>query len=145
MECLHGVPAALLAHEKGKFFVCDNKNVNSCEFFCPEQDCDVFKTAIYLWKYNGAIHPVCHAHQQAAKMRVVKDITKQNYGRPYFVCCFRSDPCNFWQWGDQIEIPRPKCRHGLETRIHKVKKVGNNHGRLFYCCPNQREAIVWLL
>ena len=140
MECLHGVPAASVITKNGKFWRCDNKHYKSCEFFCPDQDRSLFETALLLWKTNGAPRPVCHVHQKPAKMRVVRNVAKQNFGRPFFVCSSRENPCSFWEWGDRVEIPRPTCQHGLICRVRKVKKEGNNQGHLFYCCPNQKET-----
>ena len=60
-------------------------------------------------------------------MRVVKDNSKGNGGRPFFVCSYRNNPCSFWQWGDVVESPTPICCHVLVQ------------GRLFYCCPKEIE------
>ena len=65
---------------------CDNKNTKSCEFFCPEQDRLLFETAMMMWKANGTICLLCDTHQRPAKMKVVKDMNKRNFGRPFFVC-----------------------------------------------------------
>ncbi|CAB3988841.1 endonuclease 8-like 3 [Paramuricea clavata] len=92
-----------------------------------------------MWRANGPIHPVCDTHQRLARMKVVKDVSKPNFGRPFFVCCDRENPCEFWQWGDRQEFPKPKCGHGLNACVRKVKKEGENQGRLFFCCPNDRE------
>ena len=72
-------------------------------------------------------------------MRLVKDNTKGNGGRSFFVCLDRNNPCSFWQWGDVVESPKPICHHGLTSRVRKVKKDGPNKDRLFYCCPNDKE------
>ncbi|CAB4042387.1 endonuclease 8-like 3, partial [Paramuricea clavata] len=72
-------------------------------------------------------------------MKVVNDVGKLYFGRPFFVCCDHENPCNFWQWTDRHELAKPKCRHGLNACVRKVKKEGENQGRLFFCCPNDRE------
>ena len=95
------------------------------------------KTVICLrkrWKSSGSNHPICPTHQRLAKLRVVKDKMKDNYGRPFFVCADRHDPCNFWQWGDIYESPRARCKHGIVCTVRKVKKDGPTQNRLFYCC-----------
>jgi hypothetical protein len=95
------------------------------------------KTVICLrkrWKSSGSNHPICPTHQRLAKLSVVKDKMKDNYGRPFFVCADRHDPCNFWQWGDIYESPRPRCKHGIVCTVRKVKKDGPTQNRLFYCC-----------
>ena len=48
-----------------------------------------------------------------AKMRVVKNLLKSNYGRPFFVCSDQSNPCSFWVWGDVQHVAKPKCRRGF--------------------------------
>ena len=136
MECLQGVPAASVITKNGKFWPCDNKYYKSCELFCPDQDRTLFETALLLWKTNGAPRLVCPVHQEAEKMRVVKNVAKQNFGKPFFVCSNIENPCSFWEWGDRVEIPRPTCQLGLVCRVRKVQKEGNNLGHLFYCCPN---------
>ena len=85
-----------------------------------------------MWRANGPIHPVCDTHQRPARMKVVKDVSKLNFGRPFFVCCDRENPCNFWQWGNRHELPKPKCGDGLNACIRKVKI-------LTFRCPNDRE------
>jgi hypothetical protein len=62
---------------------------------------------------KGSIHPVCLTHQKFARLCVVKDTMKDNYGRPFFVCSERKNPWKFWQWGDVFEGPRPSCQHGI--------------------------------
>ena len=137
MECLHGIPASATTTKNGLFWYCGNKP--SCQFFCPHKDRDIFASAVASFKASGCLQPICHAHQKLAKMRVVKDNTKGNGGRPFFVCSDRNNPCSFWQWGDVVESPKPICHHGLTSRVRKVKKDGPNKDRLFYCCPNDKE------
>ena len=139
MDCLYGMPASAISTKKGKFWVCNKNNPKCCELFCPEQDRSLFETAVMMWWANGAIHPQCDTHQRLAKMKVVKDVNKRNFGRPFFVCCDRQTPCNFWQWADRFELPKPKCEHGLNCCVRQVKKEGENQDRLFFCCPNERE------
>ena len=69
-------------------------------------------------------------------MRVVKDILKPSFGRPFFVCSEKENPCSFWQWGDVL---KPNCYHGLPCFTLKVKKDGANKGRLFYTCSKEKE------
>jgi hypothetical protein len=37
-------------------------------------------------------------------------------------------------------IAKPECHHGLPCVVRKVKKDGLNKGRLFFCCPNDKES-----
>ena len=128
-------------YKNGKFWLCIKlkNNPKSCELFCTDQDRSLYETAMTMRRANGPIHPVCDTRQRLARMKVVKDVTKLNFGRPFFVCCDRENPCKFWQWGDRHELPKQKSGHGLNTCVRKVKKVGENQGRLFFCFPNDRE------
>jgi ssDNA-binding Zn-finger/Zn-ribbon topoisomerase 1 len=117
MECLHGLPASTVSTKNGKFWLCNKNNPN-----CPEQDRSLYETAMATWRANGPIHPVCDTHQRLARMKVVKDVSKLNFGRPFFVCCDRENPCNFWQWSDRHELQKPKYGHGLNACVRKVKK-----------------------
>ena len=137
MECLHGKPASSSTTQNGVFWFCGQKP--SCEFFCPEEDCYMFGKAVASFHKSKCIHPTCYTHGKLAQMRMVKDKMKESYGRPYFVCSDRNNPCSFWQWADVAESPKPICRHDLVCRTSKVKKDGPNHGHLFYCCPKDRE------
>ena len=119
------------------FWFCGQKP--SCELFCPEEDCYMFGKAVASFHKSKCIHPTCYTHGKLAQMRMVKDKMKESYRRPYFVCSDRRNPCSFWQWADVAESPKPICRHDLVCHTSKVKKDGPNHGRLFYCCPKDRE------
>ena len=72
-------------------------------------------------------------------MRVVKNLLKPTYGRPFFVCSDKTNPCSYWVWGDVRPITKPECRHGSPCVIRKVKKEGLNKDRRFFCCPNDKE------
>ena len=74
-------------------------------------------------------------HDKLAKMRVVKDLLKANYSRPFFVCSDQSNPCSFWIWGDVRPIAKPECRHGFQCVVRKLKKESIDKDRLF--CAQQ--------
>ena len=105
-------------------------------FTVGRNDCSYFETAIAMWRNSGTPQPNCHEHKKLAKMRVVKDIFKPSFGRPFFVCSEKENPCLFWQWGDVI---RPQCYHGVQCSTRKVKKEGVNQGRLFYACSKGKD------
>jgi hypothetical protein len=126
MECLHGKPASSSKTTNGLFFYCGQKP--SCNFFCSQNDCGYFENAIAMWRNSNSPQPRCHEHKKLAKMRVVKDIFKPSFGRPFFVCPDKEKPCSFWQWGDEI---RPQCYHGVQCSSRKVKKEGSNKGLCF--------------
>ena len=129
MECLHGKSAASSTTKNGTFWFCGQKP--SCEFFCRDEDCYMYTKAVAAFRGSGSIHPVCPTHQKFARLCMVKDKMKLNYGRPFFVCSERQNPCKFWQWGDVFEGPRPLCQHGMVCCIRKVKKDGPNQNRMF--------------
>ncbi|CAB3984635.1 endonuclease 8-like 3 [Paramuricea clavata] len=137
MKCLHGKSASTSTTSNGSFWFCGQNP--SCHFFCSEEDGYRFEKAIIAWKSAGAHQPQCHEHQKLARMRIVKDPMKEDYGRPFFVCSHRENPCSFWQWGDVAETVRPNCRHGFPCCIRKVKKEGLNKDRTFFCCPNGKD------
>ena len=75
-----------------------------------------------MWKSTKQSHPRCEKHGKPAKMHVVKNLLKSNYGRPFFVCSDQANPCSFWVWGDVQHVAKPKCCHGFPCVIRKVKK-----------------------
>ena len=60
----------------------------SCHFFCSEDEGYLFEKAIESWNSTKQPHPRCDGHQKLARMRVVKDLMKPSYGRPFFVWIF---------------------------------------------------------
>ena len=75
------------------------------------------------------------------KMKVVTDMKKESYGRPFFVCPIRkqNQRCDYFAWGDQTIVERPLCEHGKPSRLLTVKKEGPNKGRKFFSCAEQKE------
>ena len=98
-----------------------------------------FEKAINAWRATKQPHPICNGHHELTTMRVVKDVMKESYGRPYFVCSDKKNPCSFWIWGDMQPPDLPMCRHGYPCVSRKVKKEGANKGRMFFCCANEKE------
>ena len=137
MKCLHGEPAATSTMENGTFWFCGQNP--SCNFFCPKDVGHLFEKASDAWRATNQPHPECKEHCQLATMCVVKDIMKESYGRPYFVCSDKKNPCSFWVWGDVKALDPPMCRHGYPCVTRKVKKEGVNNGRRFFCCANEGE------
>ena len=135
MECLHGKPAPRSTTNRGTFWFCGQKP--SCVFFCSGEDCYMYTRAVAAFRGSGSIHPVCPTHQKFARLYAVKNTMKDNYERPFFVCCERKNSCKFWQWGDVFGGLRPLCQHGMVCCERKVKKDGPNKKRLFYCCPKE--------
>ena len=130
-------PAAHSTTQNGSFWFCNQSP--SCHFFCSEDEGYLFEKAIESWKSTKQPHPRCDGHQKLARMRVVKNLLKPTYGRPFFVCSDKTNPCSYWVWGDVRPIAKPECRHGSPCVIRNVKKEGLNKDRLFFCCPNDKE------
>ena len=135
MKCLHGEPCAQSTTEKGSFWFCNQKP--SCNLICSKDEGYLYEKATAAWKSTKQSHPRCEKHGKLAKMRVVKNLLKSNYGRPFFVCSDQANPCSFWAWGDVQAIAKPKCRHGVPSVIRKVKKETVNKDRLFFCCAQE--------
>ena len=74
-----------------------------------------------------------------AKMKVVIDKEKGSFGRPYFVCSKFKNKCNYFEWGDQVIVEKPLCKHGNPSNLITVKKEGPNKDRKFFCCAEQKE------
>ena len=130
----------------------------SCNLICSKDESYLYEKATAAWKSTKQSHPRCEKHGKLAKMRVVKNLLKSNYGRPFFVCSDQANPCSFWAWGDVQAVAKPKCRHGSlfllglgrctsrsKTKmppwspsvIRKVKKETVNKDRLFFCCAQE--------
>ena len=138
MKCLHGEPCAQSTTQKGTFWYCNQPQ--NCNFLCSEDESYLYEKAITAWKCTEQPQPRCEKHNKLAKMRVVKDLMKASYGRPFFVCADKAKPCSYWVWGDVKPIAKPECRHGLECVIRKVKKEGINKDRLFFCCSQENSC-----
>ena len=137
MKCLHGELAASSTTENGSFWFCGQNP--SCNFFCPEDAGHLFEKAINAWRATRQPHPLCNGHHELATMRVVKDVMKESYGRPSFVCLDKNNPRSFWIWGDVQPQILPMCRHGYPCVSRKVKKKGANQGRMCFCCAKEKE------
>ena len=72
-------------------------------------------------------------------MKVVTDMEKENFARPFFVCSKKDDPCSYFEWGDQRIVETPLCKHQWPSRMLKVKKEGPNKDRSFFCCREPAE------
>ena len=144
MKCLHGELCAQSTTQNGSFWFC-NQNP-SCNFFCSKDESYTYEKAAAVWKSTKQPHPRCEKHGKLAKMHVVKNLLKSNYGRPFFVCSDQSNPCFFWAWGDVQHVAKPKCRHGFPCVIRKVKKDTINKDRLFFCCVQKDSCnyIEWV-
>ena len=119
------------------FWFCGQKP--TCHFFCSEDDSHLFEKALANWKLVNNLQAQCHGHHKLAKMRVVRNQMKHSYGRLYFACSERMNPCSHWMWAEVDAAQRPVCRHGFLCSSRKLKKEGVNKDRMFFCCPNDKE------
>ena len=102
MNCLHGKPAVYSTTSNGTFWFCGENP--TCNFICADNECYMFEKAITAWRCTEQPHPRCCDHDKLAKMCVVKDLMKENYGRPFFVCGEKGKRCSFWMWGTCIRL-----------------------------------------
>ena len=144
MLCLHGVAAGSSTTEKGTSWFCAESS--SCHFTCSEEDASLYDKAVKAFLATKQDRPKCcgvtpeaSAERNYARIGVVKDVRKANFGRPFFNCSKKNDECDYFAWGDERIIEKPLCKHGKPCRLLKVKKEGSNRGRNFLCCPEGRE------
>lgn len=114
MRCLHGEPASCSTTKNGSFWFCGQSP--SCNFFCSEDEGYLFEKAILTWRATKQLQPQCDEHHKPAKMRVVKDIMKPSYERPFFVCSDKKEPCSLWAWGDIVPTKKPTC-YGMDIFV----------------------------
>ena len=136
MLCLHGKPTGKIKTEKGTLWVCQQPS--KCHFLCSEDQEYLYAGAVKDFLETKQPRPLCcmgeGTSRNYAKMKVVTDMEKENFGRPFFVCSKEDDQCNYFEWGDQRIIEKPLCKHGKPSRMLKVKKEGPNKDRSFFCC-----------
>ena len=146
MLCLHGKPAVSSTTENGTFWFCGEHP--KCHFICSEEERYLYDKAIQAFLATKQERPKCCAvnrtgpfseERNFAKIEVVKDPQKANYGRPFFKCSKKDERCNYFEWGDEVIIPKPLCMHRKTCKVQKVKKEGPNQGRPFLCCPEPVE------
>ena len=140
MLCLHGEEAASVQTENGKLWYCNREE--KCHVNCYDDDYDLYDKAIKEFLATRQKIPTCcmgEKTRRQARMKVVRDMEKQNFGRPFFVCSKENDPCRYFEWGDQTIVETPLCKHGKPSRFIKVKKEGPNKDRHFFGCKEKKE------
>ncbi len=135
MQCLHKLPAGTSETGNGLFWFCNQKP--TCHFICSEDEGYLFENAIDAYHETGQSQPICCANN-LAKLRIVKDMLKQSYGRPFFVCSKDANRCEYFEWADEIILPKPPCYHNEACKSRTVKKEGSNKGKRFFCCPKKQ-------
>ena len=128
--CLCRKPTSGIFTENGLCSFC-----HFCHFFCAEKDEFIYDQAVKKFLATKQPQPLCCMDiiRTKAKMKAKTDPEDDNFGRPYFVCSKKTDPCRYFAWGDQVIIPSPLCEHGKPC--HKQKEwEGPNKGRYFFSC-----------
>ena len=129
--------------KNGTFWFCGEHP--SCHFICSDEKLYLYDKAIQVFLAYNQERPKCCAvgedyeERNFAKIGVVTDDKKENFGRPFFTCSKKDKRCGYFEWGDETIIPKPLCMHLKPCEIRKVKKEGPNHGRKFLCCPEPAE------
>ena len=140
MLCLHGKPTGATITPSGAFWECGEHP--SCHFTCHEKDAFLYDKAVKKFLATKQAHPKCcsvtpySAERNYARIGVVMDIENANFGRPFFTCS--KNRCGYFEWGDEIIIPKPLCQHGKPCKLGRVKEEGDNEGQNFLCCPEPR-------
>ncbi len=120
----------------GLFWFCNQKP--TCNFICSEDEGYLFETGIMAFERTNQPQPKCCGNN-LAKLRMVKDMMKQNYGRPFFVCSKDADRCSYFEWADEIILSKPPCYHNEPCVSWTVKKEGSNKGKRFFCCSRKQD------
>ena len=136
MLCLHGEEATKSTTENGTFWFCNPPE--KCLFVCSDEEVDLYNAAIKDFLATKQSVPKCCSGE--TKMKVVTDMEKQNFGRPFFVCANEDDPCKYFEWGDQQIIKKPLCKHGKPSGLFRVKKEGPNKDRMFFRCREKENT-----
>ena len=135
MLCLHGKEATKSTTENGTFWFCNQPK--KCHFLCSDEQTYIYDAAIKEFLATKQSVPKCCSGE--AKIKVVTDMEKQNFGRPFFVCGKEDDPCQYFEWGDQQIIEKPLCKHGKPSGLFRVKKGPNQDRMFFRCCEKEKE------
>ena len=118
-----------------------------CHLFCTKEDAFVYDQAVKKFLATKQPQPLCCMDiiRTKAKMKAKTDPEDDNFGRPYFVCSKKTNPCRYFEWGDQAIIPRPLCEHGKPCHMQKEWK-GPNKGRYFFSCaePGRCKFFKWM-
>ena len=131
MLCLHGKETIKSTTENGTFWFCNQPE--KCYFVCSDEQAHIYDAAIKAFLATNQPIPTCCRGEKTsrgkAKMKVVTDMEKPNFGRPFFVCPKKNNSCQYFEWGDQQIIKKPLCEHGKPCRLITIKR-----GRMLFDC-----------
>ena len=138
--CLCGTPVGGTFTENGLCLHC-----SFCHYFCAEEDAFIYDQGVKKFLATKQPQPLCCNVDGIIRvktlMRVETDVESDNFGRPYFVCSKKRDPCRYFTWGDEAIIPRPLCEHGKPCHRQKEWKEGSNKDRYFFSCAESASYI----
>ena len=120
MLCLHDEKCyATSSFKNGTCWYCKNRS-DDCHFKCTEDQAHLYAKAVKAFLASKQDRPKCCAitstviengvtkppvviGRQYTEMKVVTDMEKESFGRPFFVCPIRKPDqrCNYFAWGDQ--------------------------------------------
>ena len=87
MLCLHGKEATISTTENGTFWFCNQPK--KCPFVCSDEQAHIYDAAIKAFLATNQPIPRCCKGEKTscrkAEMKVVTDMEKPNFGRP-FLC-----------------------------------------------------------
>ena len=133
MFCLHGKPTGKIKIEKDTLLVCQQPS--TCHFSCSEDQKYLHTRAVQCFLRTKQDRPLCCMSEDGTRNYAkIKVDTTTALGRPFFVCSKKSDPCNYFVWGDKRITPRPVCEHGKPAQLLKVQNEGPNKDRKFFAC-----------
>ena len=98
--CLCGKSVGGTFTKEGLCFHC-----SFCHYFCTEQDAFIYDEGVKKFLATKQDRPRCcmieGLMRNYARMRVVTDMEDDYFGRPFFVCSKKHNPCKYFAWGDQ--------------------------------------------
>ena len=109
-----------------------------CHFFCTEENEFIYDQAVKRFLATKQPQPLCcmlyDVIRTKTKMKAITDPKDTDFGRPYFVCSNKTNPCMYFEWGDEVIVPRPLCEHGKPCRKKKEWKKESNKVRYTFSC-----------
>ena len=127
MLCLHGEECYVGSSFKNETFWCCKNISDSCHFKCTKDQAHLYDKAVKEFLATKQDRPMCCAitstrmengvaeipvviGRRYAKMKVVTDMEKESFGRPFFVCSAKHNPCNYFAWGSTDDEKRNSCQ-----------------------------------
>ena len=163
MLCLHGKPVGsrVQASTYGcrtpvRYDYCRQPSTCHFEVYSNDRHKDLYYEAVKTFLATNQKLPTCCVEttgstvRNYAKMKVVNDKEKGSFGRPYFVCSKFKNKCNYFEWGDQVIVEKPLCKHGNSplckhgnsSRLMTVKKKGLIKIESSFAVLNEKKTVA---